>query len=132
MAGNPRRANGTRRNAVLARLRQLDDPCWICGLPIPGGMPRGHPEAMEADEIVPVSKGGSPYDMRNLARAHRCCNNWRRNRSAPAVGAVRSAVEREFGCWSDPQDFVAKAKSVERSRKAGCAAYEPARHTTDW
>lgn len=35
----------------------------------------------ELDEIVPVSKGGSPYDPGNVAPAHRLCNQRKGNRT---------------------------------------------------
>ncbi|WP_257616789.1 HNH endonuclease [Bifidobacterium catenulatum] len=28
----------------------------------------------EVDEIIPVSRGGSATDLRNLEKVHRCCN----------------------------------------------------------
>lgn len=36
--------------------------------------------SFEVDEIVPVSKGGSPIDRSNVAAAHRICNQKRGNR----------------------------------------------------
>lgn len=42
--------------------------------------------SFECDEIVPVSKGGSPYDIRNVQAAHRICNERRGNRD---MGDVR-------------------------------------------
>lgn len=35
----------------------------------------------ELDEILPVSKGGSPYDPSNVAPAHRVCNQRKGNRT---------------------------------------------------
>lgn len=91
--GNPRRANGSRRDAIRARLRSLGGPCWICrafGLDgtIDYSLPHLHPYAFEADELVPVSKGGDPLDPRNVAPAHRCCNQWRGNKSVDEVLAL--------------------------------------------
>lgn len=107
---NPRSANGHRRRKVLARLRTLNDPCWICGLPIDPSLPAGHPEAMEADEIIPVSKGGSPTDLTNIKRAHRCCNNWRRTKSAAIVSSIRRQICSRFN-YSNAIEFVNLAKS---------------------
>ena len=42
--------------------------------------------SFEVDEIVPVSKGGSPYDRANVAPAHRICNQRRGNRPLGEVG----------------------------------------------
>lgn len=40
----------------------------------------------ELDEIVPVSKGGSPYDPGNVQPAHRICNQ----RKGAGRGGVRA------------------------------------------
>lgn len=50
--------------------------CWLCGLP----------GATSADHIVPRSKGGAVYDIRNLGPSHPKCNSARRDR--PADGPV--------------------------------------------
>lgn len=71
---NPRRANGTRRNAIRARLRAEGRPCHICRRPIDYGLPPGHPMSFEVDELVPVRRGGDPLDYRNVDAAHRSCN----------------------------------------------------------
>ena len=65
--GNPRKANGARRRHVVRWLRSQGRPCWICGLPIDYGVPPGNPGAFECDELVPVSRGGSPFDRDNVA-----------------------------------------------------------------
>ena len=90
MADNPRRANGSRRNATIRWLRSQEQPCWICrafGRParIDYDLPPRHPLSFECDELVPVSKGGSPYDRRNVAATHRLCNEWRGNKSVAEV-----------------------------------------------
>lgn len=36
--------------------------------------------AFEADDIIPVSLGGDPFDINNLAASHRICNQRRGNR----------------------------------------------------
>ena len=93
MASNPRRANGSRRDATLRWLRHQQQPCWICrafGRPatIDYSLPARHPMSFECDELVPVSKGGSPYDRRNVAATHRRCNEWRGNKSVADVLAI--------------------------------------------
>jgi len=102
MAGDPRRANGSARNKNRRRLRAEGRPCWICrefgrtGI-IDYSLPHLHPMAFEVDELCPVSKwreGGysSPEacanDYANLAAAHRCCNQWRSNKSVDEVRAL--------------------------------------------
>ncbi len=83
--GNPRYGNGSKRRAVRAWLRSRGDPCALCGKPIDYSLPSGHPMSFEVDEIVPVSKGGSPYERSNVQAAHRICNQRKGNRTAPAA-----------------------------------------------
>ena len=78
--GNPRRANGHRRSELRLWLKAQGLPCHICGMAIDYTLPAGHPMSFEVDEIVPVSRGGSPYDRANVAPAHRICNQRRGNR----------------------------------------------------
>ena len=120
--GNPRYANGARRRALAARVRALGEPCHICGLPICYALPAGHPLACEVDELVPVSRGGSPTDPGNVAAAHRCCNQWRSNLSLGDVEAARAAVAERFGAWRTPQEFCALARSLVSGRRG------PVRH----
>lgn len=129
--GNPRRTNGHRRNGILSWLRSLARPCWICGLPIDYGAPQGDPRAMECDELVPVSRGGSPFDRENVAAAHRCCNNWRRTKPPARVSAIRVAVAEAFGPCSTPEEFVARAKAVESGAGRARLRTSP-KTTTDW
>ena len=75
--GNPRRTNGSRRTKLRNRVRAMGLPCAICGHPIDYSLPAGDPMSYELDEIVPVSKGGSPYDPGNVQPAHRICNQRR-------------------------------------------------------
>lgn len=79
--GNPRRANGSRRTKLRNRVRAMGLPCHLCGMPIDYSLPAGDPMSYELDEIVPVSKGGSPYDPGNVAPAHRICNQRKGNRA---------------------------------------------------
>lgn len=129
--GNPRRANGSRRTGMTRRLRAQGRPCWICGLPIDYSLPARDPLAFECDELVPVSRGGSPYDIGNAAASHRCCNNWRKARSVREVDAVRSLALSAFGPWSSPLEFVARARAL-KGRKAPAAPRGPLKVTTRW
>lgn len=125
--GNPRYSNGSRRRALLARMRSVGGPCWICGLPIDYGLPAGDPLSFECDELVPVSKGGSPYDPANCAHAHRCCNQWRGAKPVQEVEAVRSAVRSAFGPPPSPLAFCEAARAVMKGGK-GAKASVPVRH----
>lgn len=91
--GNPRRANGHRRDSARRIVRSWGGPCAICRMPIDYSLPPGTPWSFEVDEIVPVSKGGSPYDPASLQPAHRRCNQWRSNRSMSEVAALLGRSE---------------------------------------
>lgn len=97
---NVRRRNGNARNKLRGWLRSQGQPCWICqaaGRPgiIDYSLPAGHPLAFEVDELVPVSLGGDPLDRANVKAAHRCCNQWRGNRTVEEVIAeLRGTVAR--------------------------------------
>lgn len=81
---NPRRANGSARNKLRARVKARGEPCAICGRPIDyslgmvvdprTGRTRPHPFSFVLDEIVPVSQGGDPLDPANVQPAHWVCN----------------------------------------------------------
>lgn len=88
---NPRRTNSTRRNDLRARVAAEGLPCHLCGCPIDYTLPHGHPMAYELDEIVPVSRGGSPYDRANVAPAHRICNQRRGAMSMEAFRAMQAS-----------------------------------------
>ena len=99
MPSNPRRSNGHKRNLVIKRLRSEGRPCWICRLAGKSGeidysLRFPHPYSFVVDELVPVSRywlGGYPsaqaaaLDYDNLAAAHKCCNEWRGNKSVEEV-----------------------------------------------
>lgn len=76
--------NGGARRKVRAWLKAQGLPCHICGMPIDYTLPAGDPMSFEVDEIVPVSKGGSPIERSNVAPAHRICNEKRGNRPVGA------------------------------------------------
>ena len=61
--------------------------CAICGRPVdvdapqlvecPDGKRRRAPWSMEVDEVIPISRGGSPTDPANVRPVHRICNERR-------------------------------------------------------
>lgn len=119
------------RMAIRRNLAMEDRPCWICCGPIDYAIKgQSHPYHFEVDELVPVSRGGSPTDPDNVAPAHRICNNWRGNRSVAETEATKAAVVEAYGGWSDPIDFVRKAKSLRRGKPP--APSVQAKTTTDW
>lgn len=102
--GNPRTANGAARRRVVAWLRAQRRGCWICAAfgrdpTIDYSLPAGEPMSFECDELVPVSRGGSPYDPVNVDAAHRRCNQWRGDKS---VGEVRALAARAAGTGKAP------------------------------
>lgn len=83
---NPRKANGHRRRQVEKQVFAEEDHCWICGKPVDYTLPyldpttgKPHPMYRTVDEIVPVSRGGSPIKRDNCRLAHRICNLRRGN-----------------------------------------------------
>lgn len=110
---NVRRSNSTRRNRVLAHVRATYGTCWICGLPVDKGVPARTPLALEVDELVPVSQGGSPYDFANVRAAHRCCNQWRSNNSVAYVERVQALIQARGLVYFNPLQFVTIAKSLK-------------------
>lgn len=79
MASNVRYANGHRRRSIRASLLATCDVCAICGKPIDTTLKTPHPMSAEVDEIVPVSRGGDPLDIRNCQLVHRICNQRKGN-----------------------------------------------------
>ena len=98
MSTPSRYANGHARRQVRAWLKAQGLPCHICGMAIDYDLPAGDPMSFEADEIVPVSKGGSPIDRANVAPAHRICNERRGNKSLAALNGSISPRPRDVGC----------------------------------
>jgi len=90
--GNPRRANGHRRDQVRRRVLREEDNCWLCGKPVDKTLPPYLDGSPEVDEIVPVSLGGSPFDRSNTRLAHRICNIRRGNGTRkPKVQPITTA-----------------------------------------
>ena len=56
-----------------------ESDCGICGQPVDKTLKTPHPGSPEVDEIIPVSKGGSPYERANCRLTHRLCNGQRGN-----------------------------------------------------
>ena len=84
LMGNPRRANGHRRDKVRARVLREESDCWLCGKPVDKTLPPYLEGSPEVDEIVPVSLGGDPFARANCRLSHRRCNNDRGNGTRPA------------------------------------------------
>ena len=77
---DPRTQYPTLRKNLRARVLAAYDTCAICGREVDKSLPQYHPLAPEVDEIIPVSRGGSPYDFDNLQLVHRICNEKKGNK----------------------------------------------------
>nr|DAK34105.1 MAG TPA: HNH endonuclease [Caudoviricetes sp.] len=73
-AKDPRRQFPKLREDLRKRVYAMQDTCGICGREVDKTLPAGSPMSPELDEIIPVSRGGSPYDIDNLQLTHRICN----------------------------------------------------------
>lgn len=88
MAKNVRVSNGHRRRKLRAQVLAEEDVCGICGQPVDKDLPAGLPGSAEVDEVLPVSRGGSPYARENCRLTHRLCNQKRGNDSRPRAVVV--------------------------------------------
>ncbi len=65
-----------RKRAIASK----DPVCALCGNPIDMEAKPYSPLALEVDHIIPVSRGGAPYDIDNLQLTHHRCNRQKFNR----------------------------------------------------
>jgi 5-methylcytosine-specific restriction endonuclease McrA len=79
-SSNPRYANSSRRARIRRWLIATQDHCALCGKPIDKTLKTPHPMSAEVDEIIPISKGGSPTDRDNVQLTHRVCNQRKSNK----------------------------------------------------
>lgn len=108
--GNPRYVNWKARERALAIVRQRaaqGEPCALCGLPIDlsreqtyidpkDGKRKRAPWSLECDEIIPISRGGSPIDPTNIQPTHRACNQRKGNRGAVQVETLSPKTSRQW------------------------------------
>ena len=113
---NPRNGNGHRRRKLRAQVLAEEDQCWLCGRYVDKDLPAGHPRSAEVDEVVPVSRGGSPYDRANCRLACRICNQRRGNGMR---GQRRPVATFITTCTRDAEELGAGAPSC---------GYRPATH----
>ena len=69
-----------KRRELRARVFASTDVCGICGYQVIKELPPYTPESPEVDEIIPVDRGGDPYDFNNLQLTHRKCNRQKSNK----------------------------------------------------
>ena len=106
---NPRRRGGAERDKLRVRIAAENRPCWICQVmgrkgTINYSLRFPHPYSFVLDELVPVSKywiGGYPtpeaaaLDYKNLAAAHKICNEWRSNKTVDEVMTIAKGKRKE-------------------------------------
>lgn len=85
MAGTKYANNGNARAKLRNRLRAEGRPCHLCGQPIDYDLPSGDPWSFELDHVVPLARGGAPWDYGNAAASHRICNQ-RKGKKMPCDG----------------------------------------------
>ncbi|WP_165247501.1 HNH endonuclease [Adlercreutzia sp. ZJ141] len=90
-------SNGNATRKMRARLRAEGRPCHLCKQPIDYSLPPGDPWSFELDHVVPIARGGDPYDYTNVDAAHRICNQRKGCRmpgdaSATALPIVRTRL----------------------------------------
>ena len=86
---DPRKINSSLRSTMRKRVLATYDTCAICGREVDKTLPYLDPLAPEVDEIIPVSRGGSPYDWDNLQLVHRVCNQRKGNRMAGDIDLAK-------------------------------------------
>lgn len=70
-----------RRDRLCARVKAYYDTCHLCGRPVDKSLQWPDPWCGVVDEIIPVSRGGSPIDWNNVQLAHNWCNRIKSNHS---------------------------------------------------
>lgn len=66
--------NARERKRIRAWLLKTQTHCALCGEEIDKTLKCPHPRSAVVDEIIPVSKGGSPIDPDNVQLTHWECN----------------------------------------------------------
>lgn len=77
------------------------DTCAICGKPVDKKLKSPHPLSASVDHIIPLAKGGHPFDIANLQLAHRQCNRLKSD-NLPTIN-VKSDEELNVGSRDLPK-----------------------------
>lgn len=68
--------SGRRWRRLVARMRALRLPCWICYEPIDYSLPYNHRRSFTVDHAIPIAVAPAlAEEWSNLRPAHRCCNS---------------------------------------------------------
>lgn len=86
------------KQARKRAIRLSDGVCGICGRPIDLESKRSFkdPLSINVDHIVPLVKGGDPYDIDNLRVVHRICNLIKGDRDENVNKDVRLSSSKFF------------------------------------
>lgn len=76
-----RRVDQRARDAVVARVLAEERFCHLCLTVVDKTLPAHLPGSPEVDEVIPVSRGGDPFDRSNCRLSHKSCNARRGNMS---------------------------------------------------
>lgn len=86
---DPRKVNSALRASLRRRVIATYNTCAICGREVDKTLHYLDPLAPEVDEIIPVSRGGSPYDWDNLQLVHRVCNQRKGNKMVGDIDVTK-------------------------------------------
>jgi 5-methylcytosine-specific restriction endonuclease McrA len=75
------------------------DTCWLCEERIDLTLRWPHSKSLSIDHVVPLAKGGAPYDLANLRPAHVGCNTSRGARDAQGLPTRTPAPIRRSRTW---------------------------------
>lgn len=90
-SSNPRYKSWKKRESIRKWLLSTQDRCALCGKEIDKTLKTPHPMSPEVDEIIPISKGGDPYDRDNVQLVHRICNQRKGNK---IIGVDETSITR--------------------------------------
>jgi 5-methylcytosine-specific restriction endonuclease McrA len=93
---DPREVYSHRRATLRRAVLQQEDLCALCGQPVDKSLHRWDDGAPEVDEIVPVSRGGDPYDRDNVRLTHRICNRRRGNGTNQATTTLPLPLSQQW------------------------------------
>lgn len=86
-----RRIRSSRRwTALAADVTRNATNCYRCGRAISTALPVGHPAKATADHIIPIARGGAPFDPGNVAAMCWLCNTSKQDR-----------IDVRAECWID-------------------------------
>lgn len=92
----------TKNRAIIYR---TEDICWICGEPVDKTLKSPHPMSKTVDHRIPVSRGGHPSSLENLALAHRKCNRAKSNKLFFEMEKTEKPKKNKFDVTRDWREY---------------------------